>query len=319
MPNAYQLQHVDFSDEVFVVCPRCAQCALVKGGNVTDQEARALIRCVCTHCGYSQRYNEREADVKISSSRGHVRSYSVTQLGGEVDPYFHHALWFMAPCLEGVVWAYNRRHLDLIERFIGSADRGRNGLPNKNSSIAARLPKWMSAAKNRSQVLKCIRDLKMKCIAVLMLLSLASCNTAVRMVEKEGLDPFSEASRVELLNYNDRMEWWGKLGEPDRPLLEDGKLTIPADSIRSRLELDSTMQAKWQSALYGNDMCEEGLASYCYQPQHMLLFYRADETILGYIEICFECENGDFSDGLRRVSFCGERMELLKPLAAVLQ
>src|SRR5690606_17785181 len=116
-----------------------------------------------------------------------------------------------------------------------------------------------------------------------MLLSLASCNTAVRMVEKEGLDPFSEASRVELLNYNDRMEWWGKLGEPDRPLLEDGKLTIPADSIRGRQELDSSMQAKWQGALYVIDVCEEGLVSYCYQLRHMLLFYAADETILGYI------------------------------------
>lgn len=62
----------------------------------------------------------------------------------------------------GVIWAYNIEHLEVIEAFIATTDRSRNGLPNKNNSIAARLPKWMSAAKNRKTVLKCIEALKRK-------------------------------------------------------------------------------------------------------------------------------------------------------------
>lgn len=68
----------------------------------------------------------------------------------------------MADCLEGVVWAYNLEHLQVIESFIASTRRGRSGLPYQNNSIAARLPKWMSAAKNRKKVLKCINELKNK-------------------------------------------------------------------------------------------------------------------------------------------------------------
>jgi|GEM_PF-722119 len=320
MPNAYQLQLADFSDEIDVVCPKCARRALVKGGKVTDAEAQGSIRCVCTHCGYNQFYSEREADITIGNSRGQLRRYPITVWGGEVDPYFHHPLWYMAPCLEGNIWAYNQRHLQLLENFIRASDRGRNGLPNKNNSIASRLPRWMSAAKNRTSVLKCIGDLKLKCILVLItMLSFVSCNSgATRQVKRSGLDPFANASRVELLRYNDRMAWWPKMGEGDQPLLEEGKLNIPRDSILARMELNSLVQTEWKQALYDGEICDENLVSYCYQPRHMLVFYEADDRVLGYIEICFSCENGEVSDGLRPVSFCAERMELLLPLADAL-
>src|SRR5690606_25185771 len=142
-------------------------------------------------------------------------------------------------------------HLELIEHFVAATDRGRSGLPNKNSSIAARLPRWMSAAKNRAAVLKCIRGLKMKCILMLLSIAfLASCHSSPATSHSSsassnsssassetiatGMDPFSMASRVALLHYNDRMEWWAELGDADRPLLQEGKLAIPADSILSR-------------------------------------------------------------------------------------
>src|SRR5690606_16735336 len=138
MQNAYQVKHSDFSDRVDIVCPKCAGKALVKAGEPHEGQASKSARCVCTHCGY-------HSDLQAGGFR-------LTLWGGEVDPYFHHPLWYMAPCLEGTVWAYNLPHLELIEHFVAATDRGRSGLPNKNSSIAARLPRWMSAAKNRAAV-----------------------------------------------------------------------------------------------------------------------------------------------------------------------
>src|SRR5690606_37944582 len=113
--------------------------ALVKGGEPDEEQAALSIRCVCIHCGYNQLYSDREADIEISSSQGKVRRYPITLWGGEVDPFFHHKLWYLAPCLEGNIWAYNLRHLELMEAFIRATDRGRNGLPYKNNSIASRL------------------------------------------------------------------------------------------------------------------------------------------------------------------------------------
>ncbi|MGC1630933.1 MAG: hypothetical protein WA749_02355 [Gelidibacter sp.] len=158
--SPYQLEHSDFSNEVVIVCPKCTSKALVKGPGLYNEKVEELTYCVCIHCGYNQKYYQKEADFMRTSSNGKVFGHHMQLLGGEVDPFFHHPLWFMGPCLEGVIWAYNLEHLELIETFIAATNRSRNGLPYKNSSIASRLPKWMSVAKNRRTVLKCIRELK---------------------------------------------------------------------------------------------------------------------------------------------------------------
>lgn len=88
MPNAYQLQHFDFSDEVDVICPNCQRKALVKGGKPAEEQVTLSIRCICVHCGYNQRYSEREADWVVGNSQGKVRGYPMTLWGGDVDPFF---------------------------------------------------------------------------------------------------------------------------------------------------------------------------------------------------------------------------------------
>jgi hypothetical protein len=158
--SAYQLQHSDFSHEVVIVCPKCAGKALVKGPGLYNDHVAKLTYCVCIHCAYNQKYQEKKVDFLRTNSSGKVFGYQVQLLGAEVDPFFHHPLWYRAPCLEGTIWAYNVAHLELIEAFVATTNRSRNGLPYKNSSIAARLPKWMTASKNRPTVLKCIRALK---------------------------------------------------------------------------------------------------------------------------------------------------------------
>lgn len=160
--SPYQLQHSDFTAEVVIVCPTCEGRALVKSPGLYHENAETLTYCVCVHCGHNQKYHQKKADFIRTNSSGKVFEHRVQLLGGEVDPFFHHPLWYRTPCLEDTIWAYNVAHLELIEAFIAATNRGRNGLPYKNNSIAARLPKWMSAAKNRGTVLKCIRELKVR-------------------------------------------------------------------------------------------------------------------------------------------------------------
>src|SRR5690554_6117551 len=131
-----------------------------KGPGLYGEQVERLTYCVCIHCGYNQKYQDKKADFIRTNSNNKVFGLKLQLLNGDVDPFFHHALWYMVPCLEGYIWAYNLEHLELIETFIASTNRSRSGMPNKNNSIASQLPKWMSAAKNRATVLKCFRELK---------------------------------------------------------------------------------------------------------------------------------------------------------------
>lgn len=133
--------------------------------------------------------------------------------------------------------------------------------------------------------------------------------------DTSGIDPFAVAHSVELVTYkSDRMDWWINEDGLDKPLLKNGMLTIPTDSIHSRLNLDASAIAKWQSALYVQQFCEEKIIGLCYKPRHLLLFYNSDNRIFGYIEICLSCAGGRISEGLREVIFCPERVEYLTKL-----
>lgn len=157
-------------------------------------------------------------------------------------------------------------------------------------------------------------------IAVLTLTQLHNKKTKkaspiVEQRDTSGINPFAVAERVELVTYNsDRMDWWYDEGNQDKPLLENGELNMPVDSIQSRINLDAPTIAKWQSALYVQHSCADNIIGLCYEPRHLLLFYSSDNRIFGYIEMCFSCAGGSMSEGLREVIFCPERVAYLSTL-----
>jgi hypothetical protein len=105
-----------------------------------------------------------------------------------------------------------------------------------------------------------------------------------------GIQPFAEAARVELVTYkSDRTTGWFDKEGIEKPLIENGMLTMPADSIRSIKELNANQMEEWQHALYVRHFCEDNSIGLCYQPRHLLLFYAPDNHIFAYIEICISC------------------------------
>ena len=135
-----------FSDEFLVVCPRCSKRAEVRI-DLTRQDTssgwRAPRKVVCPHCAYHKVWE------------GNSISY-----GDSYDWYFHLPLWLQIPCCGKILWAYNKNHLAFLEDYVGAVLRERH--PNKNKTLASRLPTWMKEAKNRDEVLKCIRKLHEK-------------------------------------------------------------------------------------------------------------------------------------------------------------
>lgn len=82
-------------------------------------------------------------------------------VGSPVDPYFQRPVWLQASCCGHVLWAYNVRHLNLLEAYVAAKLRERGELvPWAPTSLVERLPAWLKAAKNRTEVLRTIRRLR---------------------------------------------------------------------------------------------------------------------------------------------------------------
>ncbi|MFF5225938.1 hypothetical protein [Dactylosporangium sp. NPDC000521] len=124
--------------DILVVCPRCGRRA------VDVPRPGGGRRLACAACGYVV-----EAQAGASSV-----------WGGPVDPYFREPLWLRAECCGGhVLWAFNRRHLDLLDGYVGARLRERGDGPG-GMTLVARLPAWMKAAKHRAEILRAVDRLR---------------------------------------------------------------------------------------------------------------------------------------------------------------
>jgi len=141
------------SDPTLIVCPKCNKMAKVI---LTDKQPEIgyKAKAVCSSCGFS---NE-----KTSTERAFY-----WQEEEPSDGYFDYRLWLKTSCCGNSLWAFNIRHLELLENYVTAELRenpkDENGYAN--ASITSRLPKWIKFSKNREQVLSCIQKLKQMAIS----------------------------------------------------------------------------------------------------------------------------------------------------------
>jgi hypothetical protein len=134
------------ADDILVVCPRGRHRAIVVPQR--SQVTSAWLwprRLVCPHCAHTAGWTPSDG----------------WSWGGPVDPFFRLPLWLQTPCRTGhTLWAFNRRHLDLLHAFASATLRERGSGPSGGLTLVARLPTWMTSAKNRHQVLRSIDRLR---------------------------------------------------------------------------------------------------------------------------------------------------------------
>ena len=134
------------ADDIYVVCPRCQRRAVdaprpAEGMRVLSWPRRLA----CSACGYAAAWDP--------SRGGSVWS-------GPVDPFFRLPLWLKAECCGGqTLWAFNERHLDLLEGYVAAKLRER-GLGPGGMTVLARLPTWLKSAKHREEILRVIGRLR---------------------------------------------------------------------------------------------------------------------------------------------------------------
>lgn len=147
----------DFGGEVWVACPRCGRQALVR---VRERGGADPVQLTCAHCGHSAGWAPSQPGVAHTADP--AAPPSTVAYGGPVDPYFHLPLWLQAPCCGERLWAFNPAHLRWLEEYVGAELRERAPGPHgwSNRGMASRLPKWMQSARNRDELLRCIRGLR---------------------------------------------------------------------------------------------------------------------------------------------------------------
>lgn len=159
--NGYEKTNDDFLKEILVVCPTCNKQALVKAFGPNSKQVEVETKVTCTHCGYNKILLEKPKD-KIHFNDGKIWEVRHFYMNTNIDPYFGLPLWLQKNFPEGLVWAYNLEHLGFLEKHIAAELRERTLDAILNRSIASRLPKWMTTAKNRGEILKTINQLKQK-------------------------------------------------------------------------------------------------------------------------------------------------------------
>ena len=160
--NAYTVCNSDFTEKIDVVCPKCGQRATVVGARldapVTHYEEHVGFSCAA--CGYAVKYGNTPKFTAFVNSRGKAVRGRMLMLNAPCDPFFGFRVWCLIETSHGTLWAYNLAHLTVMEQYIASRQRERNGLPLKNNSLASRLPQWTKDAKHRELLLKLIRRFK---------------------------------------------------------------------------------------------------------------------------------------------------------------
>lgn len=156
--NLYSITLQELANDILVECPNCKSKAVVKKPNNNNDSSH--IKLTCFNCGYNKILEELPHAIDFASN-GIIPDY-VFCFGTEIDPYFHLPLWLKTSVGKHILWAYNYNHLNLLENHISKQIRERNGLENRNKSVASRLPKWITSKKNRDTLLKSIDRLNKK-------------------------------------------------------------------------------------------------------------------------------------------------------------
>lgn len=149
-------RHVDNGSTVYsfancflVTCPRCSKCA--RTSPHLCRNGKTIARLICTSCGYTKDRAEKYADRKNKHT----------------DWYFDLPLWLTHSCCGDTLWAHNLEHLDYISSYVTASHRMRNPDSNigiKNATMASRFPKWLTSAKNRDEVIRCVEILRSKIV-----------------------------------------------------------------------------------------------------------------------------------------------------------
>jgi hypothetical protein len=142
-----------YGASIAYVSVACRKCYAPLQRNFPSNGVRAQCAMHCNNCGDDGLYEPQI-----------IRNW--VKDGLMCDPVFGLPLWLQDTIRGDIFWAYHYEHLDLLSAYITAKhrERGISSLNSirKNSAMFSRLPSFITKARNRSDLLQIINQLKLK-------------------------------------------------------------------------------------------------------------------------------------------------------------
>jgi hypothetical protein len=102
----------------------------------------------------------------VRTTRKRCAAFQRSTAARATDPYFNLPLRLQITTRHGWLWAYNLEHLDLIRRYVQASLRERAPWYDSGHkmTLVARLPRWITSAKHRDEVLRAIDKLRISLV-----------------------------------------------------------------------------------------------------------------------------------------------------------
>lgn len=141
-------EYSSFSNTQKVNCEKC--------NSLFDLETKDLLQtvkkanCKCPDCHH---INQVAVEFDLYKDNGMYNHQGK-------DQYFGLDFWYRISFKNNCFWAYNLEHLNEIENYVSAEIRKRHS--GNYQSMVEKLPKWITAKKNRNDLLKAIYKMKNK-------------------------------------------------------------------------------------------------------------------------------------------------------------
>ena len=140
------------------------------------------------------------------------------------------------------------------------------------------------------------------------ILLFAILTSSCSKVNKKELVSFDRYTKIRLVSYT---TYRREASKEDVIKLNSDSILIPNIKIVDNVVLNEENKNKILNVLCSKDYENCSLAD-CYQPRHILLFYKMNK-IVDFYEFCCSCGDGRFSSGIKVSTICVEQgTELIK-------
>ena len=139
-------------------------------------------------------------------------------------------------------------------------------------------------------------------------LILSSCSNQKKADNKNEIEAFEKYDKIRLLSYSKHRKEYERL---KLITISKDSIIIPSVEIVDNVILNKYQREKILNILTTKDIEICTLAD-CYQPRHILLFYKKNK-IIDFYEFCCACGGSRQSEGIKISGICTEQgLELIK-------
>lgn len=141
--------------------------------------------------------------------------------------------------------------------------------------------------------------------------SFCGSSSRKKLEEIKKLDPFNKVAKIKMVSFKQIKSKDGERASRGIPAT-NGKVDF--QKMYEVKTLDKDLSNKLLDILVNYDNGENGMeVAFCYDPRNGIVFLDKSGNVLGYIEICFDCQRYQITFKTSAItSFCNEKLDVIQ-------